>query len=431
MGLTILNKLLLVWQFLIQHIRSNIAFASLTLSADGLAAFLGCSARMGGRICIWISNYHLVVCSLHENILLFILHLLDLLLHVLVVRIDSLPLHELLLFVGVAVWVVGSGPWRWLLRGGLVRSRLLLSCSISLPSWKSLRSILILANMPVLRMSTVLASVLYILILTIIIRLRIHWADILIGVLSRKEPCLSLAFPYVVNHATKFRRRTFTFCKVHQIFEHRFLTLIAELVLAVILKLMVLLLIGESLFELQLLLHFLLFVCQNRMFTRCCLLIIYWIISHRVYLVLLRRILIRLRVHHHHLLVGLWSLHVQLVRRRMHQVVALASDRRPETRRRVVLRAYFGYGHTFVLRISVARIVKVRSVQTVLVQWGDLVGIELLLSGGRCLDHVFETLVVQTLPVRLLGLAGLTLRELAASFPVAVLLFHGVVHLPI
>jgi hypothetical protein len=52
----------------------------------------------------------------------------------------------------------------------------------------------------------------------------------------------------------------------------------------------------------------------------------------------------------------------------MHQVVALASDRRPETRRRVVLRAYFGYRHAFVLRISVARIVKVRSVQTVLVQ---------------------------------------------------------------
>jgi hypothetical protein len=53
------------------------------------------------------------------------------------------------------------------------------------------------------------------------------------------------------------------------------------------------------------------------------------------------------------------------------------------------------------------------------------------LSSGRCLDHVFETLVVQTLPVHLLGLAGLTLRELAASFSVAVLLFHGVVHLPI
>ena len=62
---------------------------------------------------------------------------------------------------------------------------------------------------------------------------------------------------------------------MHQVFEHRFLTLIVELVLAVILKLMVLLLIRESLFELQLLLHFLLFVGQNRMFTRCCLLIVY------------------------------------------------------------------------------------------------------------------------------------------------------------
>ena len=99
------------------------------------------------------------------------MHLVDLLLHVLVVRIDGLPLHELLLFICVAVRVVGGSPWRWLLRGGLVRSWLLLSSSKGLPSWKSLRAILILANMPVLRMSTVLARVLYILILTIIIRL--------------------------------------------------------------------------------------------------------------------------------------------------------------------------------------------------------------------------------------------------------------------
>lgn len=38
----------------------------------------------------------------------------------------------------------------------------------------------------------------------------------------------------------------------------------------------------------------------------------------------------------------------------MHQMVALAADRRPETGWRVVLRAHFGYWHTFVLRIGIA-----------------------------------------------------------------------------
>jgi hypothetical protein len=129
---------------------------------------------VGRRIRIRIGHDHLVIRALHKHILLFILHLVDLLLHVLVVRIDGLPLHELLLFVCVAVRVVGGSAWRWLLSGGLVRSRLRLSSSKSLPRWKSLRAILILANVPILRMSTVLARVLYILILTIIIRLRIH-----------------------------------------------------------------------------------------------------------------------------------------------------------------------------------------------------------------------------------------------------------------
>ena len=93
---------------------------------------------------------------------------------------------------------------------------------------------------------------------------------------------------------------------------------------------MVLLLVCESLLELKLLLHFLLLVGQYRMLARRCLLIVYRVVSHRVNLVLLRRILIRLRVHHHHLLVTLRSLHVQLVRGGMHQVVALAGDGSPQ-----------------------------------------------------------------------------------------------------
>lgn len=140
---------------------------------------------MSCRIRIRICNNHLIIRPLHEYILFFVLHLVYLFLHVLVVAVDGLPLHELLLLVGVGVRIVGercSGPRCWLcmLGGGLVRRWLLLRSRVGLPSWKVLSTILILANMPVLRMSTVLSSVLNILILTIIIRLRVHRADILI-----------------------------------------------------------------------------------------------------------------------------------------------------------------------------------------------------------------------------------------------------------
>ena len=121
---------------------------------------------------------------------------------------------------------------------------------------------------------------------------------------------------------------------------------------------------------------------------------------------------------------------MELIRPRVAHVVTLACDRSPQTRRRVVLRADFGNRHAFVLRIVESRIMKIRTVQAILVHRRDFVDVKLLLTRCRRLDHVLKALVRHTLPVHLLCFAALTLGQLAAPLPGAVVRVDGLPILP-
>ena len=72
------------------------------------------------------------------------------------------------------------------------------------------------------------------------------------------------------------------------ILEHFLSPVGAELVLTVVLVVLDVLLVGEGLLELELLLHFLLFVRQDRVLTRGTLRIVNGVVCHCVHLVLLR-----------------------------------------------------------------------------------------------------------------------------------------------
>lgn len=85
MLLAILNELLLLMtrELLIQYIRRHTAF-SLALASNRLATFLGGASRMIGRVCIRIGNNDLIILSLHNHILLHVLHLAHLHLHIII-----------------------------------------------------------------------------------------------------------------------------------------------------------------------------------------------------------------------------------------------------------------------------------------------------------------------------------------------------------
>ena len=116
---------------------------------------------------------------------------------------------------------------------------------------------------------------------------------------------------------------------------------------------------------------------------------------------------------------------MQLICSRVAHLVTLTCDCSPQTRWRVVLRADFGNRHAFVLRIVESRIMKIRTVQAILVHRGDFVNVKLLLTRRRRLDHVLKALVRHTLPVHLLRFAALTLGQLTAPLPVAVVRVDG------
>ena len=297
---------------------------------------------MRSRIGVRIGDQHLITLPLHEHVLLLVLDLIYLFRHVLLVTIDGLALHVLLLLlIGIDALVVRQRRrsrtiWRLLARL-LVRSRLLLRSCVRLLSLIPLRSVL---HLLLVRMAAILAGVLNILILAITIRLLVH-GDILVRVLPREESRLGLAFSDVVDHAAKLRRRALALRKMRQVLQYRLLALITELVLAVTLHVIVKrLLIRQGLLELQLLLHLLLLVCQFRVLARC-LLIVYRVVGHLAHLVFLWRVLVALRADHHHLLVRLGALHVELIRSRMRHVATLARYGGPQARGRIVLRSHF------------------------------------------------------------------------------------------
>lgn len=84
MRLAVLNELLLVRELLVEHVRLDGAFAALALAPGGLSAFLGGPPRMRSRIVIGVAHVNLgILTALHHHVLLFILHLVNLFLHVL------------------------------------------------------------------------------------------------------------------------------------------------------------------------------------------------------------------------------------------------------------------------------------------------------------------------------------------------------------
>lgn len=168
-----------------------------------------------------------------------------------------------------------------------------------------------------------------------------------------------------------------------QVLQDRLLPTVAELALPIVLVVVNLLLRGQSLLELHLLLHLLLLVREDGMLARrSALIVVNRVTADGIHLALLRRVLIRLGVHHH-LLALLGLLHQKLLLRRVHQMVGRAADAGPQARRRVVLRANFRNGHALVLGVLEAGVLHVRTVETVLVECCDLINVQLLLPRGR------------------------------------------------
>lgn len=245
---------------------------------------------MRGRIRVRVGEQHLIILSLHQYVLLFILHLIYLFL---LGAVYSLPLHVLLLLLLlqllllllllIACNVLAAGKCCHavsicrLLGGLLMWCRLLLLNGVRLLGLKPLRPIF---HLLLIRVPAVLPGVLKVLILTAGVRLLIHGSDVLVRVLSREESRLRLPFPYVIDHATELRRGAFTLRKMRQVLKHRLLALIAKLALPIVLEIVNLLLVSQRLFELQLLLHFLLLVCQNGMLARGLLLIVDGTVGH-------------------------------------------------------------------------------------------------------------------------------------------------------
>lgn len=242
--------------------------------------------------------------------------------------------------------------------------------------------LILLIHVLVLWVTTILPRILNILLLAIvsivaaaitvsaivIIHLRTHGADVRIGILAGEEAGLGLSFSDVVNHSTQLRRGALTLGEVVQVLEDGFLSAVVELILAaLVLEVVELLLGGQGLFELQLLLHFLLLIRQDRMLTRRALRVINRITRNRVHFALLWRVLVRFGVHHHHLFVLLCPLHVELLLGWVHHVVADASDAGAQTGGRVVLGADLGDRHAFVLRVGKVIVLQIRGVQAVLV----------------------------------------------------------------
>lgn len=125
-------------------------------------------------------------------------------------------------------------------------------------------------------MTAVLASVLNILVLAVLdtVVLRAHGANVLVRVLSGEESVLGLPLPVIINHSAQLRRRALTLRKVVQVLQHRFLSTVVELILHSLIAIlsrsivMDLLLSGQCLLELQLLLHLLLLVREDRVLAR-------------------------------------------------------------------------------------------------------------------------------------------------------------------
>ena len=156
--LTALHELLLVRELLVERVGLDTALAALALPADRLPALLGGPPGVRRRIAARVAHENLGALSRHYDILLFVLHLIDLLLHSWLVAAHRLVRHELLL---VQVRVGGG---------------VLLLLGIALAHEVLLTVGLILAQVLVLRVPAVLARVLYVLVLAAagVVGLRVH-----------------------------------------------------------------------------------------------------------------------------------------------------------------------------------------------------------------------------------------------------------------
>ena len=92
--LAVLQELLVVRELFVEHVRLDRALSTLTLSSNGFATLLRRSSGVRGRIVV---ARKLSALPSHDYILFLVLHLIDLLLHTLLLVAVLLVLHELLI----------------------------------------------------------------------------------------------------------------------------------------------------------------------------------------------------------------------------------------------------------------------------------------------------------------------------------------------